>query len=83
MFKLSGPCRWKWATLALRSLSRLEARDGDLALKLNSGNEPLRQDLESGVGSLVNALKDEQIQVSNVEVSKSPINKVRRMKEAR
>jgi hypothetical protein len=62
---------------------RLEARGGDVALQLNSGNEPLRQDLESSVGSLVNALKQEQIQVSTVDVSrKSPLDKIRRMKEA-
>jgi hypothetical protein len=63
---------------------RLQARGGDLTLQLNSGNEPLRQDLESSVGSLVNSLKQAQIQVSNVDVSrKSPLDKVRRMKEAR
>jgi hypothetical protein len=63
---------------------RLQARGGDLTLQLNSGNEPLRQDLESSVGTLVNSLKQAQIQVSNVDVSrKSPLDKVRRMKEAR
>jgi hypothetical protein len=49
----------------------------------NAGSDPLHQDLQSSLGSLVRALKQEQVQVSNVEVSrKSPIGKVRRMKEA-
>jgi hypothetical protein len=63
---------------------RLQERGGDVTMQLNTGNEPLRQDLESSMGSLVNSLKQAQVQVSNVEVSqKSPIDKVRRMKEAR
>ena len=63
---------------------RIQERGGDLTMQLNTGSEPLRQDLQSSIGSLVQALKQEQIQVSNVEVSrKAPIDKVRRMKEAR
>ena len=62
---------------------RILERAGDISLQINAGNEPLHQELQSSLGSLVNALKQEQVQVSNVEVSrKSPIEKVRRMKEA-
>ena len=62
---------------------RIQERGGDLTLQLNAGSEPLHQDLQSSLGSLVHALRQEQVQVSNVEVSrKSPIDKVRRMKEA-
>ena len=62
---------------------RIQERGGDISLQINAGNEPLHQDLQSSLGSLVHALKQEQVQVSNVEVSrKSPIEKVRRMKEA-
>ena len=61
----------------------IQERAGDISLQLNAGNEPLHQDLQSSIGSLVQALKQEQVQVSNVDVSrKSPIEKVRRMKEA-
>ena len=62
---------------------RIQERGGDISMQINTANEPLRQDLQSSVGSLVQALKQEQVPVSNVEVSrKSPIDKVRRMKEA-
>jgi hypothetical protein len=62
---------------------RIQERGGDVAMQLNTGNDPLQQDLQSSVGSLVHALKQEQVQVSNIEVSrKSPIDKVRRMKES-
>jgi hypothetical protein len=61
----------------------IQERAGDISLQINAANEPLHQGLQSSVGSLVQALKQEQVQVSNVEVSrKSPIDKVRRMKEA-
>jgi hypothetical protein len=62
---------------------RIQERAGDISLQINAGSEPLHEGLQSSVGSLVSALKQEQVQVSNVEVSrKSPIEKVRRMKEA-
>ena len=61
----------------------IQERGGDVTLQLNTASEPLRQDLQSSVASLVHALKMDQVQVSNVDVSrKSPIDKVRRMKEA-
>ena len=61
----------------------IQERAGDISMQINTGSEPLHEDLQSSVGSLVSALKQEQVQVSNVEVSrKSPIEKVRRMKEA-
>lgn len=61
---------------------RIQERAGDISLQINAANEPLHQDLQSSVGSLVQTLKQEQVQVSNVDVSrKSPIEKVRRMKE--
>jgi hypothetical protein len=62
---------------------RIQERSGAITLQINAANEPLHQDLQSSVGSLVHSLKQEQVQVSNVDVSrKSPIEKVRRMKEA-
>jgi hypothetical protein len=62
---------------------RIEDRRGGMAFYLGAGNEMLHRTIESSVASLVHALKREQIQVSNVEVfRKSPIEKVRRMKEA-
>jgi hypothetical protein len=62
---------------------RIQERSGDISLQINAANEPLHQNLQSSLGSLVHALKQEQVQVSNVDVSrKSPIDKVRRMKEA-
>ena len=61
---------------------RIQERAGDISLQISAANEPLHQDLQSSVGSLVQTLKQEQVQVSNVDVSKkSPIEKVRRMKE--
>jgi hypothetical protein len=63
---------------------RIQERGGDIAMQLNTGSDRLRQDLQSSVGSLTQALKQEDVQVSTIEVSrKSPIDKVRRMKEAR
>ena len=62
---------------------RIQERAGDISMQISTANEPLHQDLQSSVGSLVQALKQGQVQVSNVDVSrKSPIDKVRRMKEA-
>jgi hypothetical protein len=61
---------------------RIQERSGDISLQFNAANDPLHHDLQSSVGSLVHALKQEQVQVSNVEVTrKAPIDKVRRMKE--
>jgi hypothetical protein len=63
---------------------RLQERGGDLSLQLDTSSESLRNDLNSSVESLVDSLKREEVQVSSVEVTrKSPIDKVRRMKEAR
>jgi hypothetical protein len=63
---------------------RIQERSGDLSLVLNAATEPMQRDLSSSVDKLVNALKKEEVQVSSVEVTrKSPIEKVRRMKEAR
>jgi len=62
---------------------RVEERDGGVKLHLGARNETMHRNIESSVASLVHALKQEQIQVSNVEVTrKSPIEKVRRMREA-
>ena len=62
---------------------RVQERGGDVSLQINAPNEALHQDLQSSVGSLIQALKQEQVHVSNIEVSrKTPIDKVRRMKEA-
>ncbi len=62
---------------------RIEERGGDVTLQMNTASEALHHELQSSVGSLVHALKQEDVPVSNIEVSrKSPIEKVRRMKEA-
>ena len=62
---------------------RIQERDGGMTLHFGTGNDSLQRTIESSVGVLVHALKQEQIQLSNVEVTrKSPIDKVRRMKEA-
>jgi hypothetical protein len=62
----------------------IQERAGDLSLQLNAATEPLQRDLHSSVDSLVDALKREEVPISSVEVTrKSPIEKVRRMKEAR
>jgi hypothetical protein len=62
---------------------RIEERGGGVNLHFGAGNETLHRSIETSVGSLVQALKQEKIEISNVEVSrKSPIDKVRRMKEA-
>jgi len=64
-------------------LIRIEERDGGMKLHLGARNETMHRNIESSVASLVQALKQEQIQVSNVEVTrKSPIEKVRRLREA-
>lgn len=52
-------------------------------LHFGAGSDTLHHGLESSVDSLVNALRQEKIQVCNVDVSrKSPIEKVRRTKES-
>jgi hypothetical protein len=62
---------------------RIEDRGEGMNLHFGTGNEALHRTLESSIDSLVQALKREKIEVSNVEVSrKAPIDKVRRMKEA-
>jgi hypothetical protein len=61
----------------------IQERGGNVAMQLNTASDPLHHDLQSSVGSLVQSLKQEQVPVSNVEVTrKSSIDKVRRMKEA-
>jgi hypothetical protein len=63
---------------------RIQERGGDVSLQLNAANEPMRHNLESSVTSLLDALKQQEVKVSNVEVfRKQPIDRVRRMKEAR
>jgi hypothetical protein len=62
---------------------RIEDRGSGMNLHFGTGGEMVHRTIESSVDSLVSALKQEKIDVSNVEVSrKSPIDKVRRMKEA-
>jgi hypothetical protein len=62
---------------------RIEERGGGVNLHFGTGNETLHRSIASSVESLVRALRQEKIEISNVEVSrKSPIDKVRRMKEA-
>ena len=61
---------------------RIQERSGDVSLQLNAGSEPLRQELQSSVESLMNALRHEEVKVTNVEVLRKPlIDRVRRMKE--
>jgi hypothetical protein len=61
---------------------RIQERAGDISLQINAANDPLHQELQSSVGTLVQTLKQEHVQLSTVDVSrKSPIEKVRRMKE--
>lgn len=62
---------------------RIEDRGNGMNLHFGIGNELLHRSMESSIESLVHALKQEKIEVTNVEISrKSPIEKVRRMKEA-
>jgi len=62
---------------------RIEDRGGNMNLHFGAGDDTMRHSLQSSIDSLVHALRRERIDVSNVEVSgKSPIEKVRRMKEA-
>jgi flagellar hook-length control protein FliK len=63
---------------------RIEDRGGAMKLHFGAGSDSIHQSLESSLESLVDVLKQEKIHVSNVNVSrKSPIDKVRRMKETR
>jgi hypothetical protein len=63
---------------------RIDDRTSGMALHFGAADEALHRTIESSVFSLVRALKQERIQISNVEVSrKSPIDKVHRMKEAK
>jgi hypothetical protein len=62
---------------------RIEDRDGGMRLHIGAGSDTMHRTLESSVDSLVQSLKQEKIELSNVQISrKSPIEKVRRMKEA-
>ena len=62
---------------------RIEDRAGGMNLHFGTGSELLHRTIESSIDSLIHALRQEKIDVSNIEVSrKSPIEKVRRMKEA-
>jgi hypothetical protein len=61
---------------------RIQQRDGNLTLQLNTENDRLHQNLQSSVGSLAQALNLENVPVSGIEVSrKSLTDRVRRMKE--
>lgn len=61
----------------------IRERGGDVSLQLKTASELIHQNLQSSLGTLVRALKQEQVQISSVEVSRKPmIDKVRRMKEA-
>jgi hypothetical protein len=62
---------------------RIEDRGGTMNLQFGTGSDTMHRSLQSSVGSLVEALKQQRIDVSNVEVSrKEVIDRVRRMKEA-
>jgi hypothetical protein len=62
---------------------RIEDRGGGVNLHFGTGDETLHRSIATSVESLVHALKEEKIEISNVEIfRKSPIDKVRRMKEA-
>lgn len=62
---------------------RIQERGGDIALQINAANEPLHNNLQTSVNTLVHALRREEVQISSIEVTrKQPIDKVRRAKEA-
>jgi hypothetical protein len=64
-------------------LVRIESRGHGMNLEFGAGSDTLHERLESSVGSLVDALKEQKINTTNVQVSRrAPIEKVRRMKEA-
>jgi flagellar motor protein MotB len=67
-----------------RVVIRIQERSGDVSMQLKAGSESLRHELQSSVESLVSALRHEEVKVTNVEVSRksSPVDKIRRMKEA-
>jgi hypothetical protein len=63
---------------------RIDERGGLMQLHFGAGGALVLQKLESSIGSLVRNLRQEKIEVSNVEVTAKPhIEKVRRMKEAK
>jgi len=62
---------------------RIQERSGDVSVQLNAASEPLRHNLQQSLGSLVHSLRQEEVKVASAEVAKrSPIEKVRRSKEA-
>jgi len=62
---------------------RIEDRGGTINLQFGTGSDTMHRSLQSSIGALVQALRLQRIDVSNVEVSrKAPMHKVRRMKEA-
>jgi len=64
-------------------LVRIESRGSEMHLQFGAGSEALHQRIESSVGSLVDALKEQKINTSTVQISRrAPVDKVRRMKEA-
>jgi hypothetical protein len=62
---------------------RIQERGGDISVQLNAANEPLHHNLQSSLDSLVQSLRQDEVKVASAEVSrKSPIEKVRKSKEA-
>ena len=62
---------------------RIEDRGGTMNLQFGTGSDTMHRSLQSSIGALVQALRQQRIDVSNVEVSrKASMHKVRRMKEA-
>jgi hypothetical protein len=62
---------------------RIEDRGGGMNVHLGAENDITHRALASSIDTLVHALKREKIELSNLEVTrKSPIEKVRRTKEA-
>jgi hypothetical protein len=63
---------------------RIDDRGGSMDMHFGAGSDSMQHSLQSSVEILMESLKEEKIHVSNIEVSrKSPIDKVRRMKETR
>jgi hypothetical protein len=61
---------------------RIQQREGNVTLQLNSDNDRLHQALQYSVGSLAQALKLQNVPVTGIEVSRKSLpHRVRRMKE--
>ncbi len=62
---------------------RLQERAGGVVLQLGAATETLRDGLQASVANLEQRLRRAEVDISSIEVSrKSPIDKVRRLKEA-